>query len=1122
MKKIFHHWLHCLTKKLSHQPIITHPIPRVVQLIEEKLPSSALLGQNRQPITDKIPYGNIPVTLTSKTCLQFDLVPQEEVITGIQLRFGTYCRVNHCQVTIRLNDYIHRFNASELLDNEPIDIFLPHPQKCLPGQPLRIELYSEDATENNVVAVWCTKILPTFFDSLTLQPFTLPTVSSPQVSIVIPVFNKALYTYNCLLTVQACDPEINKEVIVINNASTDETVDLLQQLQAGFKVIHNSTNQGFVQACRQGARVAAGEWIVFLNNDTQVTPGWLANMIKAMNTDPQIGITGSKLIYPSGWLQEAGGIIFNDASGWNYGRLQDPTDPRFNQSRAVDYCSGASLMIRKNLWEQSGGFDIRYAPAYYEDTDLCFAVRQLGYKVWYCHDSEVVHHEGITSGTDINQGYKAYQLINQKKFQAKWWAILATHFPPPPQTSPELAALRLVTDKPLTFRIPDHKILATHLLGQGWAANFWSYLNLHKVDEELKLIQLMGFNTVIILVPWVGFQTQVNPITYDEDYFTLFKQLLDKVQLHELKVILRLGYTHDNGPHSEPEGFLRQIVVGAEAVMLTAWCNYLERLWNIAQSYPNLLGGFISWEDFFLMDLTHIPLDNRLLFAERTGYQNYLKQHYSLETLAIHYQQAFVSYTEIPIPAFKSSGIQLFSEFWDDLFINKIFKISKQYFPLLTMEVRIDCDPQAESYICHQTTFDISVDTYLTMIYYTPAWGAPNDGQLESADTLLKRLPVLFETVRNQTNNNVIFIDQFNFIDNTPGFERNTGILPQQVAQFLVEVAPILQQQTVGYGLWAWRDVRANALKNGLFERNYPSWNLSQGEIVFDAVEQKKIVLLKSGGTLQQLLSTCFGVPLVKDKLFQLDFKIKPTVAFTQQEPSLLAIYVSYNHQVCYENQVSWRSQDWQAIHLEGLPFGIGYELKLENQGIPLLLADFYLYQHYQENGIIDANGQEKIFYQQFISLNQQLSASQQPSPKTFFRLEEITPSIFNGLFPDRWMGKTLTGIIAKPKELDYFTFIVKAYIPENWPDYHNYLTITLGNQVYCVHHPIGTGYNEIIIDSLTHAEFEPILFLQFEAETVFSPNQYDTYSEDNREVSLLLIEFGFVAHEKINKILTH
>ncbi len=101
-------------------------------------------------------------------------------------------------------------------------------------------------------------------------------------------------------------------------------------------MINNKENHGFVQACRQGAAIAKGELILFLNNDTQVTPGWLSNMLKLMDTYPSVGITGSKLIYPDGRLQEAGGIIFNDASGWNYGRLQELTDPRFNQSREVD------------------------------------------------------------------------------------------------------------------------------------------------------------------------------------------------------------------------------------------------------------------------------------------------------------------------------------------------------------------------------------------------------------------------------------------------------------------------------------------------------------------------------------------------------------------------------------------------------------------------------------------------------------------------------------------------------------------------------------------------------------------------------------------------------------------
>ncbi|MCK5719411.1 MAG: glycosyltransferase family 2 protein [Thiomargarita sp.] len=415
-------------------------IPQFDKIIENKLPASALLGKQQEFISATNFYGNIPVTLSQGICIRFQLIPHEENVTGIRLRFGTYCRINHCHINIQINQFNHSFNASDLVDNEYINIPFTTPQTYIPKQKLEISIYSTDATAENVVALWCSRIPPVFVNQLKLNPIIFPITSKPQVSIIIPVFNKALYTYNCLLALQTCDTEISREIIIINNASTDETDLLLKQLQGTIKVINNTENKGFVEACKQGADIASGEFILFLNNDTQVMSAWLSNMLEAMNNS-KVGITGSKLIYPDGRLQEAGGIIFNDASGWNYGRLQDPSLPQFNQSRAVDYCSGASLMIRRHLWEQLGGFDSRYAPAYYEDTDLCFAARQAGYQVLYCHNSELIHHEGITAGTDINTGYKAFQEINHTKFMKKWQDVLITHFPA--GTSPETAIARL-------------------------------------------------------------------------------------------------------------------------------------------------------------------------------------------------------------------------------------------------------------------------------------------------------------------------------------------------------------------------------------------------------------------------------------------------------------------------------------------------------------------------------------------------------------------------------------------------------------------------------------------------------------------------------------------------------
>ncbi|MCL4538604.1 MAG: glycoside hydrolase family 99-like domain-containing protein [Bacteroidetes bacterium] len=247
--------------------------------------------------------------------------------------------------------------------------------------------------------------------------------SNNLVSIVIPVFNKMEFTRNCLESIKEKVSYKNYEVIMVDNASTDGTQSMIGEWSSAddrFKYIRNATNMGFVDACIIGAKTAKGEYVVLLNNDTTVNENWLEALVDFADRTADCGAVGSKLIYPDGRLQEAGGITFSDANGWNYGRGGNPDHPKFNFVREVDYISGASLLIKKTIWEKVGGLDRRYAPAYYEDADLCFAVRKLGYKVYYEPRSSVVHFEGITSGTNLSEGFKKFQVINRPKFIEKW------------------------------------------------------------------------------------------------------------------------------------------------------------------------------------------------------------------------------------------------------------------------------------------------------------------------------------------------------------------------------------------------------------------------------------------------------------------------------------------------------------------------------------------------------------------------------------------------------------------------------------------------------------------------------------------------------------------------------
>ena len=259
-------------------------------------------------------------------------------------------------------------------------------------------------------------------------PFTMSTSSAPRASIVIPVFGAFGHTLACLRAIAAHPPVAAFEVIVVDDASPDDSLTNLRAID-GLRVHARTANGGFIAACNDGASLARGGMLVFLNNDTVPQPGWLDALLGTFDAHPDAGLVGAKLLYPDGRLQEAGGVVFADGSGWNYGRFDDPGDCRYAHLRDADYVSGAAIAIPRALFERLGGFDARYAPAYYEDTDLAFGVRAAGLRVLVQPASVVVHDEGTTSGTDIKSGPKAAQVRNQAVFAGKWRDALATHLP---------------------------------------------------------------------------------------------------------------------------------------------------------------------------------------------------------------------------------------------------------------------------------------------------------------------------------------------------------------------------------------------------------------------------------------------------------------------------------------------------------------------------------------------------------------------------------------------------------------------------------------------------------------------------------------------------------------------
>ena len=247
---------------------------------------------------------------------------------------------------------------------------------------------------------------------------TVPAPDAPKVTIIIPAYNNLKFTLECLQALAQAGGLEAAETLVIDDASSDETPRVLPLVE-GLRIVTNPENQGFIRTCNRAAAEARGEVLIFLNNDVQVRDGWLGPLVEALD-DPQVGAVAPKMLFPDGRLQEAGARINADGTSEMIGLFQDPDLPRWNSPREVDYASGACLAVRRTDFEALEGFDLAFAPAYCEDADLCFRLRERGAKILYEPRSAIIHHLSITANS-IDAGYKLRLATrNQQRFVKRW------------------------------------------------------------------------------------------------------------------------------------------------------------------------------------------------------------------------------------------------------------------------------------------------------------------------------------------------------------------------------------------------------------------------------------------------------------------------------------------------------------------------------------------------------------------------------------------------------------------------------------------------------------------------------------------------------------------------------
>lgn len=216
----------------------------------------------------------------------------------------------------------------------------------------------------------------------------------PESTVIIPVFNQAALTAQCLRALVGRD---DCEIVVVDDASTDRTPRLLKSHGRKIKVITHTTNRGFAKSCNDGAAAASGDYLIFLNNDTIPQPSWLKALLRFAATHPRAAVVSGKLLFPNNTIQHAGVVICQDRYPRHIYTGFPADHPAVNKSRRFQIVTAACMLVRRKVFEQARGFDAAFRNGF-EDVDFCLRLAARGHEIYYCADSVVHHLESVSPG----------------------------------------------------------------------------------------------------------------------------------------------------------------------------------------------------------------------------------------------------------------------------------------------------------------------------------------------------------------------------------------------------------------------------------------------------------------------------------------------------------------------------------------------------------------------------------------------------------------------------------------------------------------------------------------------------------------------------------------------------
>jgi GT2 family glycosyltransferase len=246
--------------------------------------------------------------------------------------------------------------------------------------------------------------------------------SNPVVSIVVLNLNGKDCLGKCLRSLFESKYE-NKEIIVVDNGSTDGSQDFVKSQFPSVKLIENQKNLGFGPGNNVGIKNATGDFVLFLNNDVLLDPDCIGILTTKMVQEEDIGVIGCKIYVGSlnKVIQHAGGTLDPSGSGILIGYLEKDVG-QYDEEKNVDWVHGAAFLVRKSVFKDVGMFDPIYYPIYHDEVDLCYRAKKFGYKIRYEPSAEVYHFEDIGSEKTFKTAF--FRIRNTLIFACKYTSAI--------------------------------------------------------------------------------------------------------------------------------------------------------------------------------------------------------------------------------------------------------------------------------------------------------------------------------------------------------------------------------------------------------------------------------------------------------------------------------------------------------------------------------------------------------------------------------------------------------------------------------------------------------------------------------------------------------------------------